>query len=141
MSNQDVINKYYGYFGQANWKGLKDECFHKDIVWKMPGHHPMSGTMQGVDSVVAFLQNLYTAGIRVDNVHVGELDDGTIVEKHLGHGEANGEQFLFPTCTTYGFKDGKIFEVQVHTGDQHNVDRYFWARFPLKGIPERLLQA
>jgi len=132
--------QYYGYFAQANWEGLKRDCFTPDIVWNMPGHHPLSGRMAGADAVVAFLQALYGAGITVDNVHVGELDNGTIVEKHTGHGEVNGEQYLFPTCTSYEFRDGKISAVQVHTADQHGVDRYMWAQFNLKGIPARLDQ-
>ena len=41
------------------------------------------------------------------------------------------EEFTFPTATSYGIKDGKLFDVQVHTGDQHTVDRYMWAVFKL----------
>jgi hypothetical protein len=67
-------------------------------------------------------------------------DDGTVVEKHTGHGKIGGEEFTFPTCTSYGIKDGKIFDVRVHTGDQHTVDRYMWAMFKLKGIPARLAE-
>jgi uncharacterized protein len=74
----------------------------------------------------------------VDNVHFGELDNGTVVEKHTGHGKIGNEEFVFPTCTTYGIKNGKIAEVQVHTGDQHTVDRYMWGMFNLKAIPDRL---
>jgi hypothetical protein len=94
--------------------------------------------MQGVDAVIAFFGALFKAGISVDNVHFGLLDDGTVVEKHTGHGKIGDEDFIFPTCTTYGIKDGKIYDVRVHTGDQHTVDRYMWAMFELKGIPERL---
>ena len=50
----------------------------------------------------------------------------------------NGEKYIFPACTTYGIQDGKIKTVQVHTGDQHGVDRYMWAQFKLKNIPARL---
>ena len=50
------------------------------------------------------------------------------------------EEFIFPTCTSYGIKNGKIFEVRVHTGDQHTVDRYFWGVIKLKGIPARLAE-
>jgi len=38
----------------------------------------------------------------------------------------------------YTIKDGKISKVQVYTGDQHGVDRYFWAMYDLKPIPDRL---
>jgi hypothetical protein len=128
----------YDCFGKGDMETIKSELFHPDIVWRMPGHHPLSGVIKGVDSVIAFFASLFKAGITVDNTHFGVLDDGTVVEKHLGHGTVNGKQFLFPTCTTYGIRDGKIAEVQVHTGDQHSVDRYMWEQFKLKNIPARL---
>jgi hypothetical protein len=95
--------------------------------------------MEGVDAVISFFAALFQAGISVDNIHFGDLDDGTVVEKHTGHGTLpSGEAVVFPTCTTYGIQDGKIHEVRVHTGDQHTVDRYMWSMFNLKGIPARL---
>ena len=141
MANTDIVLKMYEYFHQGNMDGIRNELFHPDMTWKMPGHHPLSGTMEGVDAVIGFFGALFKAGITVDNVHFGELDDGTVVEKHTGHGEADGQQYVFPTCTSYGIKDGKIFDVQVHTADQHGVDRYMWARFGLKAIPDRLQDA
>jgi uncharacterized protein len=138
MANTAIVHKMYEYFHQGNLDAIKRELFHPDMTWKMPGHHPLSAKMEGVDAVISFFGALFQAGITVDNVHFGELDDGTVVEKHLGHGKIGSEAFTFPTCTTYGMKDGKIFDVQVHTGDQHTVDRYMWAKFDLKGIPARL---
>ncbi len=104
----------------------------------MPGHHPLSARMEGADAVIAFFGALFKAGIVVDNAHFGVLDDGTVIEKHMGHGKIGGEQFDFPTCTSYSVKDGRLFEVRVHTGDQHTVDRFFWAVCKLKNIPARL---
>ena len=138
MANTDKVLKMYELFGKGDMAGIKRDLFHPNMSWTMPGHHPLSGRMEGVDAVIAFFGALFQAGIQVDNVHFGELDNGTVVEKHMGHGKIGSEEFLFPTCTTYGFKDGKIFEVQVHTGDQHTVDRYMWTMFKLKGIPARL---
>ena len=42
---------------------IRNELFHPDITWRMPGHHPLSATMRGVDEVLAFFQALFTAGI------------------------------------------------------------------------------
>jgi ketosteroid isomerase-like protein len=140
MANTDTVLKMYDYFSKGNMDGIRKEIFHPNMSWTMPGHHPLSGRMEGVDAVIAFFGALFQAGIQVTDVHFGELDNGTVVEKHMGHGRIGDEEFLFPTATTYGFKDGKIFEVQVHTGDQHTVDRYMWAMFQLKGIPARLNQ-
>ena len=138
MDNTQLVLRMYDAFGKGDMETIKKELFHPNLSWTMPGHHPLSARMEGVDAVIAFFGALFKAGIRVDNVHFGTLDDGTVVEKHMGHGTIGNEEFLFPTCTTYGIKDGRIFEVNVHTGDQHNVDRYFWTVFKLKGIPARL---
>lgn len=140
MDSNSPVLRYYGLFAEGDFETMERECFHPDVTWVMPGHHPMSGRLEGAKAAIAFLKKLRTAGIWVDNVHLGVLDNGTVIETHLGHGELNGEQFLFPTATSYALKDNKIFFVQVHTGDQHNVDRYFWGRFALKGVPDRLAE-
>ncbi|TDQ46894.1 nuclear transport factor 2 family protein [Actinorugispora endophytica] len=138
MANTELVFKMYEYFNAGKLDAIRSELFAPDIVWRMPGHHPLSGTMSGVDEVMSFLTNLFQAGITVDNAHFGELDDGTVCEKHLGHAELDGEKFLFPTSTTYGVRDGRLADVQVHTAVQHDVDRYFWARFQLKPVAERV---
>ena len=138
MANKDVLLGYYEYFGKNDFASMKANSFAPDIVWTMPGQHPMSGKMVGADAVIAFLKQLYTAGIRVDKIHLGELDNGVLVEKHTGHGKVGNEEFIFPTVTTYAFKDGKISEVQVHNGDPIAANRFFWLAFKLKDIPARL---
>lgn len=138
MPNTDLVAKMYESFGKGDMDTIRNELFHPDMVWRMPGHHPLSAEMKGVDQVMEFFGALFQAGITVDNAHFGELDDGTVIEKHTGHGEVNGEKYVFPTCTSYGVRDGKIAEVQVHTADQHGVDRYMWEQFNLKNIPARL---
>lgn len=138
MANTDLVFRMYDYFSKGDMESIKRELFHPDIVWRMPGHHPLSAEMRGVDSVIAFFGALFQAGIVVDNAHFGVLDDGTVIEKHMGHGTLNGEKFDFPTCTSYGIRDGKIADVQVHTAVQHEVDRYFWGQFKLKNVPDRL---
>jgi ketosteroid isomerase-like protein len=128
----------YDLFGRGDMDTIKSDIFHPEISWTMPGHHPLSATMEGADSVVAFFGALFGAGIVVDNAHFGELDDGTVIERHMGHGEYKGEKFTFPTCTSYEVVDGKLHKVQVHTAVQHDVDRFFYGKFQLTPIPERL---
>lgn len=136
--NTELVFKMYQYFNEGRLDAVREELFAPDIVWRMPGHHPLSGEMRGVDEVMAFLGNLFQAGISVDGAHFGVLDDGTVCEKHLGHGELNGEKFLFPTSTTYEVRDGRLANVQVHTAVQHEVDRYFWGRFSLGPVAGRV---
>jgi uncharacterized protein len=138
VANRDVLLGYYEYFAKNDFVSMKAKSFTPDITWTMPGQHPMSGVMMGADAVIAFLKNLYRAGIRVEDVHLGELDNGILVEKHTGHGKVGSEEFVFPTVTTYAFRDGKICEVHVHNGDPIAANRFFWLAFKLKDIPARL---
>lgn len=140
MANTDVIFKYYGYFAEGKFAEMESECFHPDITWVMPGHHPMSGTIKGAANCVGFLKQLSKAGIVVGDVHIGVLDNGWVVEKHLGHGEAKGVKYEFPTCTTYEIKEDKIFGVQVHNGDPIAADRFFWDRYTMKDVLDRLAE-
>ena len=113
--------------------------FVSDITCNHPCHLPLSGLKTGPDAVIAFFGALMQTGIVVDNVTFGTMGDDQVVEKHTGHGKlTNGEEIIFPTCSHYTIKDGRIAKVQVYTGDQHGVDRYFWAMYDLKPIPDRL---
>ncbi|MGH9121964.1 MAG: nuclear transport factor 2 family protein [Acidimicrobiales bacterium] len=138
MPNQDIVARMYELFGTGDMETIKTEVFHPDITWHMPGHHPLSGDMHGADAVIGFFGALFQSGIRVDNAHFGELDDGTVIERHMGHGQIGDEEIPLPTCTSYEIVDGKLHSVQVHSAVQHDVDRLMWARINLKDIPARL---
>lgn len=138
MPNTDLVLKMYEYFNAGDLDRVRKELFTEDITWRMPGHHPLSGEHAGADAVMAFFGALAKAGIRVDNVHFGELENGTVIERHLGHASIGDDEFVFPTATAYDVQDGRITRVQVHTADQHSVDRYMWGVFGLKPVPERL---
>jgi ketosteroid isomerase-like protein len=134
-----VVDKMYACFAQGDMATLKSEVFAEDITWNLPGHHPLSGIKHGPDEVIAFFAALMQTGIVVDHVTFGTMGEDGVVERHTGHGKlGNGEEIIFPTCSYYRIADGRIHEVQVYTGDQHNVDRYFWAMYDLKPIPDRL---
>ena len=74
-------------------------------------------------------------GVNVDNVSFGTIGDDRVVETHSGHGTVEGRDYLFPTCSVYTIRDGKIAHVQVYTADQHGVDDFFWKANALKPHP------
>ena len=133
-----VVDKMYECFGRGDMDTLKSDVFAQDIVWKLPGHHPLSGDKQGADEVIAFFAALIKTGVNVDNVSFGTIGDDKVVEQHTGHGTIEGREYIFPTCSVYTIVDGKIHNVQVYTADQHGVDEYFWKADILKPIPDRL---
>lgn len=137
-SNTEVVHRMYAAFNSRDLDTLRNEIYAPDIKWYMPGQHPLSGCHEGIDEVMAFNAALAKAGISVDNVHVGELDDGTVVEKHTGHGHSHGVDYVFPTCTSYRVQNGKIVEVRVHANDPHAVNEYMWSQYRLRPLPDRL---
>jgi uncharacterized protein len=133
-----VVDKMYECFGRGDMETLANEVFAPDIVWKLPGHHPLSGAKQGAGEVIAFFGALMATGVNVDNISFGTIGDDKVVEQHTGHGNVNGRDYIFPTCSVYTIRDNKIAEVQVYTADQHGVDDYFWQANQLKPLPDRL---
>jgi ketosteroid isomerase-like protein len=145
MATQEVaadpmatVTRMYECFGTGDMETLKNEVFAPDIEWALPGHHPLSGVKRGADEVLAFFAALQTVGVNVDNVSTGRIGDDRVVETHSGHAAIEGQDYLFPTCSVYTIRDGKIAHVQVYTADQHGVDDFFWRANALKPLPDRL---
>jgi ketosteroid isomerase-like protein len=138
MSNVDLILTMYKYFESDDLDKIRTELFHPDITWRVPGHHPLAGAHHGGDQVLGFLGQMARVGIEFTDMHFGELDDGTVVEKHLGRARIGDEAIELPAAVTYGIADDKIADVRVHSGDQHTLDRFIWAVVALPPLPQRL---
>jgi uncharacterized protein len=139
VSNVDVILKMYEYFGTGQLDRIRTELMHPDIAWRMPGHHPLAGAHHGGEQAMAFLGQVVRAGVQFDQVHFGELDDGTVVERHMGHAKLDSEAVELPSMTAYRIEGGQIAEVQVYSAAQHELDRYMWAVAPLRPIDSRMV--
>jgi len=133
-----IVDKMYACFGTGDMETIKNEVFAPDIQWSLPGHNPLSGVKHGADEVLAFFGALMAVGVNVDNVSFGTIGDDRVVETHSGHAAVEGQDYLFPTCSVYTIRDGRIAHVQVYTADQHGVDDFFWRASALKPIPGRL---
>jgi len=134
----NIVGHMYDCFAKGDMDTLKSEVFASDLKWALPGHHPLSGVKNGADETIAFFVALMQTGIRVDNVSFGTIGDDKVVEQHTGHGTVEGREYIFPTCSVYTMRDGKIANVHVYTADQHGVDEYFWKGYTLKPLPDRL---
>jgi hypothetical protein len=133
-----IVGRMYDCFARGDMETLKTEVFTEDLQWALPGHHPLSGVKHGADEAIAFFVALMQTGIEVKDVSFGTIGDNKVVEQHTGHGHLPAGEWLFPTCSVYTIRDGKIAHVQVYTADQHGVDDYFWRGYELKPLPERL---
>jgi uncharacterized protein len=154
QANPDLVRRMYECFDRDDMDTIRREIFAPDLVWRLPGHHPVAGTKHGVDEVLAFFAALRRAHIEVildpqrdPATDVHSWGENTIVEVHRGRGtttvrDASGvEQQLSLNalnCTHYHIRDGRIASVQVYLSDQYAADTFFNAVFQLKPIPDRL---
>lgn len=133
-----VVDRMYECFGRGDIATLVSEVFAEDIVWRLPGHSPLSGTMNGASEVIGFFAALVNTGFYVDNVYFGLIGEDRVVETTIGHATFAGRDYEFPTCTIYTIRDARISEVQVYTANQDGVDDYLWRSAPLAKLPDRL---
>ncbi|MBI5648461.1 MAG: nuclear transport factor 2 family protein [Ignavibacteriae bacterium] len=152
--NIALVQKMYECFNNNDMETIKREVFAPDLVWNLPGRHPLSGTKHGADEVLAFFSQLVKANIHVTldpakdpATGVDTFGDDTVVEVHRGAGSAKVTDASGKTsevvlnalnCTHYKIVNGRIAKVQVYISDQHTVDNFFWAVYSLKPIPGRL---
>lgn len=137
-SNVEVVEKMYHCFKTGDMDTLRAEVFAEDIVWNLPGHHPLAGTKHGIAEVLGFFKALRTLGLQVSPLGMGELSSGGVAEVYRAHGEVNGAKLEAFNCNYYTIRDGKIAEVQVLMADQHGYDAFAWAAVSLAPIPDRL---
>ena len=136
----EVVTRMYECFNRADLNTIKTEIFAPDLVWNLPGRHPLSGTKRGADEVLAFFHQLNKAGVIVDLVKIDAWGDDTAVEVHRGHADLpNGLKLDGVNCTHYHVNDkGLIDKVQVYVSDQYGLDQFFNAVYQYAPIPTRL---
>lgn len=153
-ANLGLVQRMYDCFNRADLETIRNEIFAPDLVWNLPGRHPLSGTKNGADEVIAFFGQLVRANIQVildpesdPATGIDTFGEDTVVEVHRGRGtttvrdaEGNESQVTLNAlnCTHYQIRDGRIARVQVYMSDQHAADNFFWAVYALKPIPDRL---
>ncbi len=132
--NIALIQQYYAAYAAGDLNALR-RFFARDIRWTIPGHHPLSGTKQGVDEVLAFFEALGRAGFRAE-LHALAADGDWVIDLHRGWSTTPAG--LDTTWVlAFRIRGRKIVEAINFAGDQHAADAYFWRTFPLAPLPGR----
>ena len=153
-ANLALVQRMYECFNRDDLDTIRNEIFATNLVWNLPGRHPLSGTKNGAEEVLAFFAALRRANIQVildpqsdPATGIDTFGASTVVEVHRGRGTttvrdaSGGEQTVTLNalnCTHYQIRDGRIALVQVYISNQYVVDDFFNAVYQLKPIPDRL---
>lgn len=136
--NVALVQKMYECFGKGDLATIRQELFTPDMVWRVPGRHPLAGTLRGIDEFLAFLGELGKTGVKVEPIRIDAWGDDMVVEVHHGYGEVAGVKLdVYPSCH-FRIKNGRIADVQEYQSDQYAVDNFFCAAFQLAPLPDRL---
>ena len=65
QANLALVTRMYDCFNRGDLDTIRNEIFAPDLVWNLPGHHPLAGTKNGAGEVLAFFDQLRRANIQV----------------------------------------------------------------------------
>ncbi|HJZ60496.1 MAG TPA: nuclear transport factor 2 family protein [Gemmataceae bacterium] len=136
-ANVALVEKMWECFRTGDTATLRT-LFTPEVVYRMPGHHPIAGTKRGIEELFAFFSELTKTHIQVDLLKIGALADNQVVEMHHGQGGVKGAVLDVVNCNIYTIHDGKIARVDCYNGDQHAIDNFFNVIYAVKPIPDRL---
>jgi len=135
MSNLSKIQDFFSAYAAKDVSAVSG-VMAEDIVWRIPGHHPLAGDKRGIAEVLAFFDQLAKAGFQAQPLVVAEQGD-YVVDHHRGWSTV-GSGIDLTWCLVFRFENGKIKEVTNFCEDQHKADLFFHEIYKLKPIPDRL---
>ncbi|MCJ8307429.1 MAG: nuclear transport factor 2 family protein [Hyphomicrobiales bacterium] len=135
--NMKVVQDFFAAYGKGDLKAIA-AVMDEDVLWHIPGRHPLSGTKNGRDEVLAFFAQLGVAQFKADPIFFG-ADEDVVVDIHRGWSNAEGKPNVDTTwALVYRIVDGKIVEATNLSADQDAANAFFWSQYQLAPVPERL---
>jgi len=132
-----VIERFFTAYAAHDVAGIAS-TLARDVLWTIPGRHPLSGTKRGIEEVLAFFDQLGKAGFKADPLFLG-ANEAYVVDVHRGWSTAlEGKVDTLWALVWHFDADGKVDQVTNLCGDQAQMDQYCWMNFALKPIPDRL---
>ncbi|UWR03653.1 nuclear transport factor 2 family protein [Ruegeria conchae] len=132
-----VVQNFFAAYGANDLDGIA-AVMDENVKWHIPGRHPLSGTKNGRDEVLAFFAQLGVAGFQADPIYFG-ADETHVVDIHRGWSNADGKPNIDTTwALVYRIENGKIVEATNLSADQDAANTFFWSQYQLAPVPERL---
>lgn len=137
--NLQVVKDFFTAYGNQDSDGIA-AVMDENVQWHIPGRHPLSGTKNGRDEVLAFFSQLGKYGFKADPIYFG-ADENYVVDIHRGWSNAGGKPNVDTTwALVYRIVDGKIVEATNLSADQDAANAFFWSNYVLKPVPARLAE-
>jgi ketosteroid isomerase-like protein len=86
MTNLEKIQAFFAAYAAKDVAAVA-AVMAEDIVWKIPGHHPLSGEKKGIPEVLAFFDELARANFKAEPLVIAEQGD-YVIDHHRGWSDA-----------------------------------------------------
>jgi ketosteroid isomerase-like protein len=122
--NLQLIQRFFTAYSSNDLEAIR-EILSPGIKWFIPGRHPLSGTKNGVEEVLAYFKQLQGFAFQARPIVMG-VSDEYVIDCHLNWSNLeNGENIERMSCLLWKFEDGKISRVFNFPEDQHLIDAFF----------------
>jgi ketosteroid isomerase-like protein len=95
-----------------------------DVVWHVPGTHPMAGDIRGRDALLAWLDQVRTKGFWLTEHDVLGNDDHVIALSIMG-ARRDGLDVQTRVVSVFHYQDGQQLERWFHPADPDAWDQIF----------------
>ena len=105
--NLVLINDFFASYGNNDLEGIK-KVLAEDILWHIPGEHPLSGTKKGIVEVLAFFKKLNKGAFKAEPIIMG-VNDQFVIDCHRNWSNLEGTENLNAmSCLLWRIEDDMI---------------------------------
>jgi len=95
-----------------------------EVVWHVPGGHPLAGEIEGLDALVAWLRRTVELGVTIREHDVLGSDDHVCALSYIG-ARRPGVDIEIPVVSVFHFRGGRQVERWFHPTDLDAWDAIF----------------
>lgn len=126
-ANETLIRSLYSALASGGPSSAA-ELFHSDVVWHVPGSHPLSGVYRGRQAVLDAIRDFEersNSTVRTDLTEVAAAGEFAVAFL-IATGTRRNRIYELPEFDIFRIVDGRVTEFWSFSADQGNTDA-FWA--------------
>lgn len=125
--NVALIRKWYQAFAEGNYPPIITELLAEDVVWHVPGRHPLSGEHRGRDAVMSAIRGFdeLSASLQLE-VHDVLASDEHAVALLRATGTRGGKRYDGLEIDVFHVRGGRVTEFWSFSEDTRLNDE-FWS--------------
>ncbi|MFB7644239.1 nuclear transport factor 2 family protein [Streptomyces sp. NPDC058961] len=123
-ADASVAERFLTSFAARDWEALH-ALFAPDLIWTMPGHGTISGTVHGADAAVERARKIAGRGLHTELGHVLTGRNGVALTLHNTAEDADGRTLDEHLATVLTLRDGQVSAIDSYVSDVDGMSAFF----------------